>query len=56
MRFGLGNTADIPHFGVEVQVLIKMALVNKEPVNAELLKVDNCVLTLGIVELVELCL
>ena len=32
-----------------------MALVNKEPVNAELFKVDYRVLALGIVELVELC-
>ena len=54
MSFGLGNAADIPHFRVEVQVFIKMALVNENPVNTELFKVDYRVLTLGIVELVEL--
>ena len=32
-----------------------MALVNENPVNTELFKVDYRVLTLGIVELVELC-
>ena len=55
MSFGLGNATDIPHFRVEIQVLVKMALINKEPVNAELFKVDYRVLALGIVELVELC-
>ena len=33
-----------------------MALVNKEPVNTELFKVDYRIFALGIVELVELCL
>ena len=55
MGFGLGNAADIPHFRVEVQVFIKMALVNENPVNTELFKINYRILALGIVELVELC-
>ena len=54
MGFGLGDTAYISHLGVEVQILIKMALINEKPVNAELFKVDNRILTLGVVKLFEL--
>ena len=49
-----GYTAHIPHLGVEVQILIKMALINEKPVNAELFKADDRILTLGVVELFEL--
>ena len=34
-------------------VLVKMALVNKKTVNAELFKVDDSILTLGVIELFE---
>ena len=54
LRFRLSDTAYIPHLGVEVQILIKMALINEKPVNAELFKVDNRILTLGVVEFFEL--
>ena len=35
-------------------ILVKMALVNEQAVNAELFKVDNRILTLGVVEFFEL--
>ena len=54
MGFGLGNAAHSAHFGIEIQILVKMALVNEQAVNAELFEVDYRILALGIIELVEL--
>lgn len=35
-------------------ILVKMALINEKPVNAELFKVDDRILTLGVIEFFEL--
>ena len=53
MRFGLCDTADVSHFGCEKQILVVMALVNKEPVNTQLLKGNNIVLAALVVELLQ---
>ena len=54
LGFGLGDAAHVPHLGIEVEVLVKMALINKQTVNTQFLKVDHIVFPLRIVELIEL--
>ena len=56
LGFGLGNAAHVSHFCCQKQVLKIMALINKEPVNAELLKSDRIVLAALVVELGKPCL
>ena len=56
LGFGLGNAAHIPHFCRQKQVLKIMALINKEPVHAELLKRDDVILAALVVELGKPCL
>ena len=56
LSLGLGNAAHIPHFCRQKQVLKIMALINKEPVHAELLKRDHIILAALVVELGQPCL
>jgi len=56
LSLGLGNAAHIPHFCRQKQVLKIMALINKEPVHAELLKRDHVILAALVVELGKPCL
>ena len=39
------QTCDIPHFCREEKVLVKMALIHKKPIHAQLLKGDNIILS-----------
>ena len=55
-RFGLCDTADISHFGIEEKVFIVVALVNKESVYTKFLKGNNIILSGLVVEFVELLL
>ena len=54
--FGLCDTSDIPHFGIEEKVLVVVALINEKPVHTKFLKGHNIVLFGLIVELIELLL
>ena len=56
LRFGLCDTAHIPHFGIEEKVLVIVALINEKPVHAKFLKGHNIVLFRLVVELIELLL
>ena len=56
LGFGLGNAAHVSHFCRQKQVLKIMALINKEPVHAELLKRDDVILAALVVELGQPCL
>ena len=54
--FGLCDTSDIPHFGIEKKVLVIVALINEKPVHTQLLK-GHCIILFGlVVELIELLL
>ena len=54
--FGLGDAAYIPHLSKEKQILIVVALIDKESVYTQLLK-GHCIILFGlIVELIELLL
>ena len=49
LGFGLGDAAHVPHLGVKIKVLVKMALIYKEPVYAQFLEVYHAVFPLGII-------
>ena len=54
--FGLCDTSDIPHFGIEKQVLVVVTFIDKESINTQLLK-GHCIILFGlVVELIELLL
>ena len=53
LSFGSGQTCHIPHFGIEEQVLERMALIHEQSVNAQLLKGDNIVLFVCGKELIQ---
>ena len=56
LRFGLCDAADVPHFGIEKQIFIVMALVDEQPVNAQLLERDHIILAALVVQFVQLVL
>ena len=45
LRFTCRQTSDIAHFCREEKVLVKMALIHKKPIHAQLLKGDNIILS-----------
>ena len=53
LRIAGGKSCDIPHLGIEEEVLETVRLVNIEPVNAELLKGDNIVLAAAVLQLFQ---
>ena len=55
MCFGLGNTADIPHFCVKEKVFVKVCFVHKHSVNTDFFKGYNIVLAFLVIELFYLC-
>ena len=55
MCFGLGNTADIPHFCVKEKVFVKVCFVHKHSVNTDFFKGNNIVLAFLVIELFYLC-
>ena len=47
LGFGGGETCHVPHFCVEEQVFERMALVHEQPVNTQLFKCDDIILSVG---------
>ena len=56
LRFGLGNTAHIPHLSRQKEVLKIMALIHEYPVNTQFFKRHKVVLTALVIESFQPCL
>ena len=56
LRFCLGDSRYIVHFGIEKKVLIVVRLVHKEPVHTKLLKRDYIIFPAVIIQLLKPCI
>ena len=55
MSVRLGNACDVPHFRVEEQILIVVALVHEQPVYPQLFKRDHIILPALVIQTFQLC-